>query len=73
MKARFYVVFDQLGFVQAFKTDRFELRQGQYATQIELDVPDEAFAPLNVPKVTISLPAEALRRTFEAQVEEVPE
>lgn len=72
MNATFYVVFDRDGFVQAYKSDRFSLKQGQYAAEIALEVPEEAFAPLNLPKVQITLPAESLRRTFEAHVGEEP-
>lgn len=70
MTTAFYVVFDQSGFAGAFKSDKFELRPGQYATRIELNVPDEVFAPVNYPRVVIDVPADALRRTISATVEE---
>lgn len=73
MKASFYVVIDKTGFVNCYKSDRFELKQGQYATEVEIEVPDEAFAPMNIPKVRIELPANALRRVFEATVEPAAE
>lgn len=66
MKTSFYVIFDKNGFVKATKTDNFTLDRGQYASEIQLDVPDEAFQPVNVPRVQVTLPTEALRRTFEA-------
>ena len=70
MKTTFFVVFDKHGFVNAFKTDKFSLKAGQYGTEIELEVPDAAFKPVELPKVTMTIPAEALRRTFEATVVE---
>lgn len=66
MKTQFYVIFDKNGFVKATKTDAFTLDRGQYASEIMLEVPDEAFQPINVPRVQVTLPAEAIRRTFEA-------
>lgn len=70
MKTQFYVIFDKNGFVKATKTDAFTLDRGQYATEVLLDVPDEAFQPINVPRVQVTLPVEAIRRTFEATVTE---
>jgi hypothetical protein len=70
MRTTFFVVFNRHGFVSAYKTDRFSLKQGEYATEIVLEVPEDAFAPLSLPKVQVTLPTEALRRTFEATVVE---
>lgn len=73
MRASFFVVFDRQGFVNAYKTDRFQLGAGQYATEIVIEVPEEAFAPMRLPVVQVSLPVEALRRTYEASIQEETE
>jgi hypothetical protein len=70
MTATFFVKFNERGFVQAYKSDGFDLKQGEYATQINLEVPDEAFTPMPVPIVQITLPKEALRRTFNAEIQD---
>lgn len=68
MRTSFYVIFDKNGYVKATKTDNFTLDRGQYATEVEIEVPDEAFQPVNIPRVEVSIPTEALRRTFTANV-----
>lgn len=69
MKTNFYVVFDKGGFVSAYKSDKFSLKAGQFATEVTLTVPDEAFRPVSVPRVVIDLPSDAIQRMFEAKVE----
>lgn len=65
-------MFNRDGFVQAYKTEKFELRQGHYATEVRLEVPDEAFGPPGLPVVSLRIPADSLRRRIEADVDGVP-
>lgn len=69
MKDTYYVVFNRNGIDRFLRTDRFELKSGEYAVQCDFEVPDELFAPVSIPKTRIVIPIEAVRRTIEASLE----
>lgn len=66
METRFFAIFDKGGFQRALKGEGFQLKPGEFATEINLIVPDEVFTPQPVPMVNITVPTDALRRVFSA-------
>ena len=70
MKTSFYVIFNESGFIQANKTDGFKQRPGEYACEVELEVPDEAFIKPPVPKIIMQIPADHIQRTITARLAE---
>ncbi len=51
MKDTVHIVVSRAGFQRATKTDRIELKPGERYFPLELEVPDEAFAPPALPRV----------------------
>lgn len=72
MKDTIYVIVNQRGFVKANKTNNFTLDQGERAFRLDLEVPNEAFQPPLLPKVTLTIPRDALITEVHGEVEMVP-
>lgn len=64
MTIPFYAIFNKNGFDRAVKGDAFQLKSHERACRIEIEIDDDAFDSPPVPVVRISVPKEALTRTF---------
>jgi hypothetical protein len=69
VKDTIYVIVNRQGFVKANKTNNFQLAQGERGFRVDIEVPDEAFQPPLLPKVTLTIPREALITEVHGQVE----
>lgn len=69
MKGHIYLVLTHRGVDRTCKTADFTLKPGERAVRLEVEVPDEAFAPVSVPTLKMKLPAEALIREFSVVAE----
>jgi hypothetical protein len=69
VKDTIYVIVNQRGFVKANKTPGFTLDQGERAFRVDIEVPNEAFQPPLLPKVTLTIPREALVTEIHADVD----
>lgn len=65
MKTELYLVFDQWGYVKAFKTEKVSLNAGQRAIRLQVTIPDEAFSPAGVPTLSADVPLAMLLRPVE--------
>lgn len=70
MKDTVYVIVNKVGFQRALKTDSFDLRPGERAFKLAIEVPDEAFAPQRLPTVRLMIPSDQLQTVIEAEIGE---
>lgn len=64
MKVELYVKIDSGGFVGATKKSPTAVSRGEHVVLVELDIDDEVFAPVAIPRARITVPKEALSRTL---------
>lgn len=69
MRASIFLVISKNGDVRTRKMPSFDLNPNEVAFQLQIQVPDEAFAPRPVPVVVVDVPADAVRRQIGAHVE----
>lgn len=67
MKDGYYVIFNRNGIDRFNKTDRFDLKAGEYAVRMEIEVPDEVFVKPAIPVTRVTIPAEYLHRSIDAE------
>lgn len=72
MKDSYYVIFNRKGVDRFCKSDSFILKSGEYAVQMNLEVPDEVFAKPKIPTVKFTLDPEQIQRTIGLETEEPP-
>ena len=60
MKDTVYIVVNKNGIDRMLKTGTFQLKAGEKAFALVLDVPDGAFKPPPMPTVKMTIPLEAL-------------
>jgi hypothetical protein len=72
MKDFYYVVFNRTGIDRFLKTDRFQLKGGEYAQRIDFEVDDELFKKVQIPKVTLHVGQDqiTMARSVEPEVED---
>lgn len=73
MKAPYFVIFDRHGINRFAKTDKFELKSGEYVVQMILEIPDDLFVKPTIPVVSLTLDREMLVRSLSGQVKALPE
>jgi len=66
----YFVKFNHNGFVAATKSMPRDLGKGEFVVETEMEVDDSAFAPIEIAKAKISVPAEALRRRIVTDLQE---
>lgn len=62
MKGSVFVIFNERGIIRTVKSQRFELKAGEYVTEVILEVPDELFKPVRAPSIHIEIDPHAIRR-----------
>lgn len=67
MKDSYYVIFNKNGIDRMLKTDRFDLKSGEYAVRMMLEVPDSVFVKPCIPTTYVTIPPESISRTIEAE------
>jgi hypothetical protein len=60
MKDSIFIVVCSTGFVRANKTDNGQLKPGERAFRLDLEIPDEVFRPPQLPVVRMTIPRDAL-------------
>lgn len=73
MRAPYYVIFDRNGINRFAKTDKFDLKSGEYCVQMVLEIPDSLFITPPIPVVAVTISQDMLMRTLQAQVKALPE
>jgi len=68
VKDTYYVVFDKNGIQRFCKTAGFQLKAGEFAQFVELDVDNALFDPVRVPKVTLRVNAAGVAKVVDAEV-----
>jgi hypothetical protein len=53
MKDFYYVIFNRRGIDRFVRTDRFQLKGGEFAQRVDFEVDDGLFAKVQIPKVTL--------------------
>ena len=53
MKDVYYVIFNRHGISRFTKTDGFQLKGGEYAQRVDLEVDDQLFQKVQIPRVTL--------------------
>jgi hypothetical protein len=69
MKDSYYVVFNEERIDRFLRSDKFTLNSGEYAVRMEFEVPQEVFAPVHIPTTKVVIPADAVRRTIDIEVQ----
>lgn len=67
MRDTVYLVFDRNGVDRMLKTDSFQLKAGERAVKVVLEIPQEAFQKPPIPTITLSVPVEAITTQIEAE------
>lgn len=69
MKDSYFVIFNRRGIDRFTKTEKFDLKAGEHAVRMEIEVPDEVFVKPTIPTTRVLIPAESLRRTIDVTSE----
>lgn len=73
MRDRVWIIVCKEGFVRALKTDGFQLKSGERAFALDLEIPDAVFRPPSLPTVRMSIPESALITEITVEGEVVEE
>lgn len=69
MTDSYFVIFNSQGVQRFAKSEKFELKSGEHAVKMTIEVPDEAFAKPQIPVTRVVIPTELLSRTIEVAPE----
>lgn len=70
MKDTYYLIFTRHGIDRMVKNAPTTLKATERAVRMDFEVSDEVFTPYSIPKVTITVPTEAVTRAIKAEVQE---
>jgi len=70
MKDTYFLIFTKHGIDRMVKNAPTTLKATERAIQMNFEVSDEVFTPFSIPKVSVTVPTEAVTRTIQAEIQE---
>ncbi len=71
MTATYYVIFNKHGIDRFIKTDRCQLKQGEFYQRVDFVVDDALFKPVTVPTVKLCVNSAGVARIIDASIDDI--